>query len=360
MTFLSARAVAFAKPWLFSFVLIVGLLAPGLASADGRPFDRIVVFGDSLSDSGNLYALNGGVTATPENNYGMGMDEPMELITLIPKAPYSSHRLSNGLTWVELLGTALGRGRNVKPAFGSKDRQALNFAVAGATASNPEGLPNQHPLLLGGQVAAFLARADAKIGTTSDTLYVIAIGGNDVRATVELQTDFLTDALGSIDKSIKALYAAGAKKFLIWNIPDVGTTPAFQRLQNGVPELGFGGIPNLADDTTNLILWYNSVLKNHLQSLPTAPEDLGGLPGIEIIYFDAFEELREVQRDGPQYGLTNVQHACIQPLPFATTPERRCAEPDRYLFWDGIHPTRVTHAIIAFLVGKTLVEALQD
>src|SRR5687768_18362242 len=58
MTFLSARAVAFAKPWLFSFILIIGLLAPGFASADGyRPFSRIVVFGDSLSDSGNLFAI---------------------------------------------------------------------------------------------------------------------------------------------------------------------------------------------------------------------------------------------------------------------------------------------------------------
>ena len=36
----------------------------------------------------------------------------------------------------------------------------------------------------------------------------------------------------------------------------------------------------------------------------------------------------------------------------------RCAQPDRHFFWDGIHPTRAGHAVIALLVGKTLVGAV--
>src|SRR5688572_25311906 len=185
MTSIATRAVAFAKLWLLSFVVGIGLLAPGHATADGRPIDRIVVFGDSLSDSGNIFALTGN-PGGPTNNWGM--DTPEELVTLVPGQAYVSGRLSNGPTWVELLGTAVGRGANVKPVFADMtDFHRFNFAVAGATAANPHELPLGHPLYLGGQVDVFLARAFAPngTGTTSDTLYVIAIGGNDIRAVRE-------------------------------------------------------------------------------------------------------------------------------------------------------------------------------
>jgi outer membrane lipase/esterase len=46
---------------------------------------------------------------------------------------------------------------------------------------------------------------------------------------------------------------------------------------------------------------------------------------------------------------------------FPSSPPFRCAQPDRWFFWDGIHPTRAGHAIIAILAGKTLITAaLQD
>lgn len=65
-----------------------------------------------------------------------------------------------------------------------------------------------------------------------------------------------------------------------------------------------------------------------------------------------------LQGNPRRYGLGDATEACIRPnvaLLF------RCAQPDRHFFWDGIHPTRAGHAIIAFLVGKTLVTAvLQD
>ena len=32
-----------------------------------------------------------------------------------------------------------------------------------------------------------------------------------------------------------------------------------------------------------------------------------------------------------------------------------CADPDRYLFWDGIHPTRAGHLLISFALLKASV-----
>jgi outer membrane lipase/esterase len=370
MTSFTARAAALAKLWLFSFVVGIGLLAAGHASAEG-PFSRIVVFGDSLSDSGNLFAITGN-PGTLENNWGM--DTPEELVTLIPGQAYISQRLSNGPTWVELLGTALGLGVNVKPVFGDlSDLQRFNFAVAGATAANLGGLPNVDPFRLfhlNGQVSAFGDRASH----VDHTLYVIAIGGNDVRAALQavLQSQnpdvgaaILGQTLVAVEEAIRALHDQGGTRFLIWNIPDVGATPAFHRLENGVdfpdPFPDPAPIPGIAELATRLIAGnapkrnggYNALLKARLQTLSAQ------LPGVEFIHFDAFKELSDVRKHPRRYGLTNVEDPCIQVQPFFTLPGT-CAQPDRHLFWDGIHPTRAGHAIIAFLVGKALVEALQD
>jgi hypothetical protein len=49
-------------------------------------------------------------------------------------------------------------------------------------------------------------------------------------------------------------------------------------------------------------------------------------------------------------GLSEVNAPCITPnvAPFF------CQTPDDYLFWDGIHPTKAVHAIIANEVAKLL------
>src|ERR1043165_1234372 len=93
----SARA----KSWLVSILLAFVAFAPGLAAAGGlhRPFDRIVVFGDSLSDPGNAFALTGQHLTPPS----YGMTTPEDLLTLIPDAPYArgGNHFSNGPTWIE-------------------------------------------------------------------------------------------------------------------------------------------------------------------------------------------------------------------------------------------------------------------
>src|SRR5262245_65333157 len=111
-----------ARPWLlFALVFAAALLAPQRADADfshHQRVDRVVVFGDSLSDSGNVFALNGGQTVAP-SDYGMGGVDAQfipEVVALIPEAPYSSRRFSNGITWVELLAATIGLGPSTTPA----------------------------------------------------------------------------------------------------------------------------------------------------------------------------------------------------------------------------------------------------
>ena len=131
-----------AKLWLVSILLGLVAFAPGGAAAHGfhRPFERIVVFGDSLSDPGNVFALTGNNLKPPS----YGMDTPEELLTLIPSAPYAKggHHFSNGPTWIEDLGAAIGNGASVGPAFAPGHPKATNYAVGGARARLVEG--DQH------------------------------------------------------------------------------------------------------------------------------------------------------------------------------------------------------------------------
>ena len=80
-------------------VAALTLAAVSAADAAGaQTYNRLVVFGDSLSDNGNLYAATGGTTPT--------------------SPPYYQGRFSNGPVFTELLGFNVGRyaDRQPKPA----------------------------------------------------------------------------------------------------------------------------------------------------------------------------------------------------------------------------------------------------
>ena len=94
---------------LMATTLVLGLsLVPVLAVAG--PFREVVVFGDSLSDSGNVFAATEAVLA--------------EAIPVSP--PYDEGRFSNGPVWVDILAEKLGL--QLHPFL----QGGTNFALGGA------------------------------------------------------------------------------------------------------------------------------------------------------------------------------------------------------------------------------------
>jgi outer membrane lipase/esterase len=302
---------------------------PGLSGQERAPFSAIVVFGTSLSDSGNAFALRGGTNTPPDY-----MLDPL----LVPGVPYArgGHHFSNGATWVEQFARSFRLAGSVRPAFGSDSLQATNYAVGAARAYD-----DGHNLNLSNQVQAFLADHAGSIPL--DALYVIEMGGNDIRdAIVAYQTGgpaaaqaILQNAIASIANTIQVLYQAGARQFLVWLPPNVGLTPAIRRLDQVSP-----GAAQLASGLSQM---FNVGLGGTLTKL-------SAFPGISIARLDAYKLLNDIVADPQGYGLTNTLQACLTPSdePFF------CQAPDEYLFWDGIHPTRAAHTIVAQAAASVL------
>lgn len=292
------------------------LQAPGWAEAK-TSFNRIVVFGDSLSDPGNLFALEGGANTPPYDSL-----DPL----LIPDQPYArgGHHFSNGATWIEQFARPLGLAGNTRPAFQGSENEATNYAVGGARAHD-DGIN----VNLQAQVTTFL---NAFGGVApADALYVVEFGSNDIRDGLAAGVGagpILENALTSVGNNIAALYAAGARKFLVCNAPDLSLTPAVLTLDKLTP--------GAAQFARFLSLSYNAGLDSLLDSLQ-------GLPGITIKRVNFFQKLNELVATPAAFDLRVVDTSCVTP----GTPPYACQEPDQYLFWDGTHPTKAVHAIMS-------------
>jgi outer membrane lipase/esterase len=308
-------------------LLALVLVTPSWAAAQ-TTFGRIVVFGTSLSDPGNAFALIGQMSLPPYDTL-----DPF----LVPDAPYAigGHHFSNGATWIEQFARPLGLAGNARPAFQGRGIEASNYAVGGARAREVE------IDTLSAEVGVFLV--DFNGSAPSDALYVVEMGTNDIRDSLAALPDFaqagaiISNAVTAIGNNIIALHAAGAKKFLVWNAPNLRLTPAVRILDGQFPGVGLAA--------EGLTQSFNAGLDALLGSL-------AGLPGIEIVQLDAYQKLNDLVADPGAFGLSVVDIACITP----EVPPFECRMPDEFLFWDGIHPTAAVHAIIAQQVTVLLTQ----
>ena len=308
-------------------VTLAAIAAPAL-SQPARP-DRVVVFGTSLSDSGNAFAWLG----EPENQ-GCGtrqMVPPFDALDelLVPDGPYATggHHVTNGATWVEGMARGLARAGNARPALASESAQASNYATSGARAVG--GFPCRFNLP--DQVAAYVSDFGA---TSAGTLVVIEIGGNDVRDALITAAGggnpapVIGNALTSFAGTIAYLHSTGARRFLVTTVPDIGKSPALQTLDQVIPGAAWlGGF---------LASQYNT-------GMALAVAQLSALPGNDIRVLDLHAALNQVIDNPGGYGFVNVTDACVTP----NQPPFRCSGPDTYVFWDGIHPTKAFHALVA-------------
>jgi phospholipase/lecithinase/hemolysin len=284
---------------------------PVAAATIADVYSSFWVFGDSLSDNGNVSAA---LAAAPV---------PVDF----PPAPYFDGRFSNGPVWNERFLADFLPGRSA------------NFAFGGArTSDNGDTIPD-----LDDQVVAFTAaRPFLTLGSRS--LASVFFGANDVfdainAAAVSAPGDIFgilsgrtAATLGNIAAGVGALSAQGIHEFALWNLPDLGQTPRLSDLGPQAQALG-----SLATAIYNA--GFDAMVGN-LRNL-----------GLTIHTVDTFGLFMAATGNPSTFGLVNLTEACLPVDPFqilqGVPVPAACAAPDTFLYWDKLHPTRVGHDALA-------------
>jgi len=335
-----------------SFLLVLltcaALAMPTASHAKKKPFDRIVVFGTSLSDSGNAFVIIKNPTYYSFGGCDMGTPlnvPPYDTLDelLIPDGVYArgGHHVTNGATWIEQYARSQSLAGTTRPALRSDGTKASNYAVGGAGAYTRDCRFN-----LLDQLTAYTEDFPQ---TSAKSLVVIEMGSNDIRdilsAEPTKQAEIFVGALTNIGGAISMLYAQGARNFLVVNVPAIERTPAIKQIDSTYP--------GTSAATWALIKSFNQEIDTLIHGDPaTSRPGLEQLPGITITTLDLNRIMNYILNHPDKFGITNIDTPCVTP----DAPPYTCAKPDTYFFWDGIHPTKAIHSIVAQKVNKILTQ----
>ena len=279
------------------------------------PIGNLVVFGDSLSDMGNA----------------------KDSILNVPDVPpYWQGRFSNGMVWVEYLSQAYG----VTTTYGSGTSVGDNRAFGGAQTG-----PGFSYLLLpnvGSQISNYLANVQSSFAA-NDVVSLWA-GGNDFLYGTANSDTIVTN----MESHIRQLEAAGAKTFIIPNLPPLEKTPEILGRSQTQQQ-------NIASEVAS----YNAKLASLVSSLKLEL-------GITVYSVNAYSIFNDIIENKDALGLTNTQssacsgNAGLLPLPICNSGDPVVANVDEYIFFDKAHPTRAMHQYIGRFAVESIGQADTD
>lgn len=278
-------------------------------------YSKLVVLGDGLSDQGRWGQLTG-------NRYP-------------PSPPFYGGRWTDGPTWVEVLAEKLGLPldpeENLAQGGATTGAYNINEPLRAAFSLGPDA--PIHGVLA--QVDALLERSPA---LDPQALYVVWAGGHDFGSYLDFgQPDVVAyPPAANIRLALERLAAAGAQHFIIGNMPDLGSTPAYYGTEKGA----------LASE---LITAYN-------RGLAEAAAQLRQQRGLKIFEFDAVSVFTEVATNPQGYGITVVNEAFLpadyidfadplapaRPLP----ADRQGQDSGDYMTFWAVAAGRKVHAVL--------------
>jgi outer membrane lipase/esterase len=297
--------------------LSVALLA-GAAAAQSQ-YSSITVFGDSLSDPGNIPKFFG-------FNY--------------PGPPYYENQFSNGPIYAKYLDGLFGISTPLQDyAIGGAKTGVGNI---GGLPGNPTiGLPNAG---IDGELSYYLASNPRPGG---NSLFIVWGGANDYFGdfpAVEAQglsgaalKSYLTGPTGPVTMTVSNIMAditrlarIGVKNFVVPNLPDLGATPSY----NGDPTTAQEGA---------------AITNAHNQALAQALGQLQRRLHVNITIVDIGAVFSDIVANPAKYGIDPAHTADECLLSPACV-----ANHQHYLFWDDVHPTGFVQQQLAELFFSSL------
>ena len=290
----------------FRMALVASAVA--LASSAGTAsaqYSNFYFFGDSLTDAGSYKPVlppgTGRFTTNPDP------------------------------VWAQLVGAQYGA--TITPA----NQGGTDYAQGGARVTQQPGVPVAPPtgtaVPISQQVAQYIGR-----GVDSSAFHAIWGGANDVFTQLGLvQAGQITAAQAQANvvlaatqyvQQVAALQAAGANQIVVFNLPDLGKAP-----------YGVAAGPAGSAQISAIIGLYNTTVQSGLNAL-----------GGNVIRSDQFALLNSVLANPAAYGVTNTtQRACGSVPSLLCTPSNLVAPNANmtYVFADDVHPTGMSHLIVA-------------
>ena len=301
------------------YIISLIFLFVSIISYSATPINQVVVFGDSLSDNGNLYEY---------------LDHQLPV-----SPPYYQGRFSNGPVWIELL---------MKQLYPINAQAHLSdYAFGGSGISTDEN----DNFSLNNQIKKYLT--DNNGLASSGALYVVWIGANNYFNLPDNQNEAIESVINGIRINIEELVNLGAKHFLILNLPNLGRIPAAIEF-DARDELGF------------LSLEHNLQLRQLITDLRLK------YPEVQFIDYNITEILDDIIDHPKNYGFSNSTATCSdldddeepqtsqlsKSLFLATIDRQKMLTKDKcygYLFFDLYHPTAHAHEILSAEISKELM-----
>lgn len=293
---------------LVAALVITVVSLPASASA----IDDIVFFGDSLSDTGNIWYATGGFPPPPYYQGSSGGP---------PDFTGGQWSGPGGPSWPTIFASTFGLTATPSLVPGGN-----NYAWGGARTGvngDASGAPWLDQQVMLYQLTG--SQPDAR------TLVSIMIGGNDVANNLG-NAAALEAGITSIITQMANLYGAGVRQFVIANVPDVGATPRFQEID--------AVNPGAAAFATFWTMQWNAALATAVDQLE--------LPGAVITLFDFFAFSKDPEL---LTVFTNTTDPCL-------TESSICDDPASYFYWDSFHPSSTSHALLAEELRQTVPAAV--
>ncbi len=321
-----ARAMRIARRPLLILTFTLLLFRCTVALADTKDYTSIVVFGDSLSDTGNVAHLT-------QVKYGVRIPGPI--------ADYTDGRFTDGDdtlpaarkyfgVWIEQFAAMLPSKPIILNSLdGGTDYAYGNATNGSGTAPLTLGSSNELSVTInniGRQITDYLATRPV---INDRTLFVVWGGAiNLLNAT---SSEDVVQAAIQQAINIQRLIDAGATQFIVPNLPPLGLVPRLN------------GSPTTSLPATAASVLYNQILAASLDILPAFnPEK-----HLHLVQLDVFTLFNQVIASPSKFSLVNVT---------GSSQGVYTVDPDTYLFWDDLHPTTRGHNILA-LTAAGLIAA---
>jgi phospholipase/lecithinase/hemolysin len=306
------------RPLLFLFSTL--LFAFSAVPAHAQDYTSIVIFGDSLSDTGNDAYLS-------QHKYGVRIPGPY--------ADYTDGRFTDGDdtipvarkyfgVWIEQFAATLPSKPIILDSLDGGTNYAYGFAYTGngtsvLTLGSASLFINVNNI--GQQITDYLATHPV---INNRTLFVVWGGANDLLNATSAD-DVFKAGVNQVT-NIQRLIDAGATQFVIPNLPPLGSIPRLN------------GSPTDSAAATAASALFNQILGTGVDVL----HDFNFGKHLHFVQLDVFSLFNKIIASPSSYSLADVTTSS-QAIPTIA--------PDTYLFWDDLHPTTRGHNILAMTLA---------